>query len=49
MDKELVDVLREILATLKGIEKALQNPAVDTDLQSISKLLGQIAQNGTPP
>lgn len=49
MDKELIDILKEILAALKGIETALANPAVDNDLQQISKLLGVIAQNGTTP
>jgi hypothetical protein len=49
MDKEFIDLLKEILATLKGIETALKNPAVDNDLQQILKVLGQIAQNGTTP
>ena len=49
MDKEFIDLLKEILVTLKGIEAALGNPAVDNDLQQILKVLGEIAQNGTTP
>lgn len=49
MDKELADLLKQILEVLKGIETALKNPAVDNDLQQILKVLGEIAQNGTTP
>lgn len=49
MDPELINVLKEILATLKGIEASLKDQAVENTLQQINKVLGVIAQNGTTP
>ena len=48
MDPEIKALLTQIVKALQDIEKALQNPAVDSDLQQIIKVLGQIAENGAP-
>jgi hypothetical protein len=49
-DQDYSELLRGILLALQGIEKALAAlGALDADAQAANKLLGQIAQNGTPP
>lgn len=50
MDPDYTDLLKDILVALQGIQKALGVlAALDVDAQAANKLLGQIAQNGTPP
>lgn len=46
---DYTDILQKILLALQDIATALKNPAVDTDLQNLVRVLGQIAQNGTTP
>lgn len=50
MDPAILDVLKDIRDALQGIQKALGAlVALDVDSQAANKLLGQIAQNVTPP